>query len=73
MGLFTDDEVWTGGFYELALEYGRNPDPELANALQSLWSIDVLEGCYLDPAREPEDQPRLHFEPTLIDHGHVSR
>jgi hypothetical protein len=71
MGLFTDDEVWTGGFYELSLEYGRSSDPQLANALRSLWSSSVLEGCYLDAAREPEEQPRLDFEPALLDHGHL--
>jgi hypothetical protein len=71
MGLFTNDEVWTGGFYELALEYGRSPDPELANGLRTLWAIHELEGCYLDSNCEPEDQSRLQFQPSLIDHGHL--
>jgi len=71
MSLFTPSDVWSGGFYELALEYGRSPDAELINALAYLWSLPNLEGCYLDPDREPNEQPRLEFDESLVEHGHL--
>jgi hypothetical protein len=69
--LFTNEEAWIGGFYELALEYGRSPDPQLINGLKAMWGLDVLEGCFLDRDREPNDQERLTFQPSLLDHGHI--
>src|SRR5215472_11193664 len=56
--LFTADEAWTGGFYELALEVGPRSDDRLRAALEALWSHPDLDGCYLDRGCEPADQPR---------------
>jgi hypothetical protein len=56
--LFTADEAWNGGFYELALEVGARSDDRLRAALKALWSHPDLDGCYLDRGREPSDQPR---------------
>lgn len=71
MSVFTGEDVWAGGFYELALHYGQNSNDDLNNGLRSLWSLDCLEGCYLDRDREPDEQTRLEFEPSLMEHGHL--
>jgi hypothetical protein len=71
MGLFTGGEVWTGGFYELALEYDRGVAGGLVNGLHELWHLEGLDGCYLDSKREPADQPRHEFESSLLSAGHL--
>jgi hypothetical protein len=71
MGTFTDGEVWTGGFYELALEYDSGVTNGLVNGLQQLWQLEGLEGCYLDRERDPSEQPRFEFEPSLLASGHL--
>jgi hypothetical protein len=71
MGVFTDGEVWTGGFYELALEYEQGAANGLVSGLQQLWQLGGLDGCYLDRERDPENQPRVDFEPSLVSAGHI--
>jgi hypothetical protein len=71
MGLFTGGKVWTGGFYELALEYERGVTGSLVNGLHELWHLEGLDGCYLDSKREPADQPRHEFESSLLSVGHL--
>lgn len=71
MGIFTDDEVWTGGFYELALEYATGADVGLVDGLRELWRLGFLDGCYLDRELDPKDQPRLEFDASLLSHGHL--
>ena len=71
MGLFTDDEIWTGGFYELALEYPDGTDEHLIRGLIALWRSQNIAGCYLHRDREPDEQPRLEFEPSLLAVGHL--
>lgn len=56
---FTDDENWTGGFYELALELGDMSDERLQLALSALWRAAAVEGCYGSRDREPRDQPEV--------------
>lgn len=70
-GLFTDDDVWNGGFYELALEYERGPSPGLVDGLAAVWNADAVVGCYLNPRRDPHHQPRAAFEPSLPFEGHL--
>jgi hypothetical protein len=57
--LFTAADAWDGFFFELALEVGPRSDDRLRAALAALWQHPDLEGCYLDPGREPSDQPRV--------------
>lgn len=56
--LFTADDAWNGGFYELALEIGHRSDQRLLAALIALWKHANLDGCFLDRSREPSEQPR---------------
>ena len=56
--LFTANEAWLGGFFELALEVGPRSDDRLRAALEALWTHPDLEGCYLHRGREPDDQQR---------------
>jgi hypothetical protein len=71
MGVFTDNETWTGGFYELALEYPSGTDAHLVRALTELWQSTDIVGCYLKRDIEPEDQPRLDFEASMLSHSHL--
>lgn len=70
MRVFTGGETWTGGFYELALEYERDSGG-VVDGLNALWKLEDIEGCYLDSAVEPTDQPRRTFEPSLLAAGHL--
>lgn len=65
--LFTADDAWAGGFYELALEVGPRSDDRLGAALSALWGHPDLDGCYLDRVREPGDQPRI--PPNRLEDG----
>jgi len=71
MGVFSDEEVWTGGFYELALEYPSGTDDHLIQALTALWHRQDIAGCYLKQDLDPEDQPKLQFEPSMLALGHL--
>ena len=69
--LFTRPETWTGGSYELGLEYGPLESVQVRGVLTRLWSHPSLCGCYLDHTREPGDQPRV--SPAEADPDHVLR
>jgi hypothetical protein len=71
MGVFSGGEVWTGGFYELALEYERGIANGLVTGLQQLWQLEELDGCYLERERDPVDQSRVAFKPSLATAGHL--
>ena len=64
-GLFTPDEAWAGGSYELAIELGEPDDEVLLRVLKVLWQYPDLTGCYLRMDVEPEDQSRL--DPSSAD------
>ena len=53
---FTDQENWTGGFYELSLEVGDRDDDRLQRALVALWRAAAIAGCYGGTDREPAEQ-----------------
>jgi hypothetical protein len=73
MGVFIGEEdIWAGGFYELAIELGPRSDTYLEAALLTLWQNARLEGCYLRRDFEPADQQRL--QPSLASleqYGHL--
>ncbi len=57
--LFTRPDAWSGGSYELALEYERLSDKRLRAVISRLWDHSTLLGCYLDLNAEPDQQPRV--------------
>jgi hypothetical protein len=57
--LFTGEETWIGGFYELALEFGAESADMLPPALEALWATPGLQGCYLRRDLEPAEQARV--------------
>lgn len=60
MQLFTAPDAWYGSTFELTLDLGRGASPErFLAAANALWSHPSLDGCYLDPEREPADQTRV--------------
>ncbi|MHC4086818.1 MAG: hypothetical protein ACYSWZ_03390 [Planctomycetota bacterium] len=69
---FTDDEIWKGAFYELAIELGPRSDERLQLALSAIWQMPCLTGCYRDHNREPEEQDQV--EPSIVNleiYGHL--
>jgi hypothetical protein len=65
--LFTANDAWSGGFYELALEVGPRSDYQLRSAQTALWSHPDLDGCFLDRDREPDQQ--LRVTPDCLEEG----
>jgi hypothetical protein len=57
--LFTVPEAWRGGSYDLCLLLRDAEESMLERAVIRAWAHAELDGCYSDPSREPEDQPRL--------------
>ena len=57
--LFTRDDVWNGGFYELCFELSESSEKAAQNALTALWSTPSLEGCYLRNDVEPGEQQKV--------------
>jgi hypothetical protein len=56
---FTKDNIWTGGFYELAIEVGSRSDEQISAVLRAIWTHPDLEGCYLDRSKEPYEQQKI--------------
>jgi hypothetical protein len=56
-----DDQNWTGGFYELALELRPTDDSRLERALTALWRNAPVEGCFA----VTEHLPARHTEASL--------
>ncbi|HNB53433.1 MAG TPA: hypothetical protein PK530_15885 [Anaerolineales bacterium] len=54
--LFTQDDTWSGGFYELVLELPASSTVGAKNALAQLWAHPSLMGCYLRRDVEPANQ-----------------
>jgi hypothetical protein len=50
--LDTVKEIWSGGYYELAIELGPHSDENLDNALTALWSHNTLQGCWIERQKE---------------------
>lgn len=69
---FTKDDVWNGGFYELAIEIGPTSDQRLKTVLTTVWSHPTLQGCYRDPTKEPDEQQRLDPQSNKVElEGHL--
>ncbi len=57
--IFTLQDAWTGGSYDLALELGPRDNARLGRALHALWTHADLHGCYQHMDLEPNEQPRV--------------
>jgi len=64
--LFTNQNTWFGGYYELAIEVGPTSDTHLLAALTAIWRHPLLEGCYLDSQKEPDEQPNVQPTSELL-------
>jgi hypothetical protein len=69
--LFTE-QVWLGGFYELAMEYEPWSEASLDEALRALWHFPDLEGCYPRPDIEPSEQQQITPSAARLEaNGHL--
>lgn len=66
---FTDPDAWTGGYYELTMCYPAGAVDLAAAAVQSLWRLDALTGCYAERDIEPDQQQSLAPEEVCGEHG----
>src|SRR5215469_5277842 len=57
--LFTAEDVWKGGFYELFILPRTNCHEEVCTLLKALWSFPFLDGCYARRDCEPATQTRV--------------
>ncbi|SBT67817.1 hypothetical protein GA0070622_4882 [Micromonospora sediminicola] len=67
----SDDENWTGGFYELCLVLGAADDATVDRALRSLWRVAGVHGCHV---RRADGSGFAAAEPgvaALHEHGHL--
>jgi hypothetical protein len=53
------DDLWHGGFFELAIQLGPRSDERLSRAATALWNYPLIEGCFSRRDVELADQPRL--------------
>jgi len=54
--IFTAPDAWSGGAYELALQYGSRSLSITDAALRALWTAPNVGQCYLRKDVEPEEQ-----------------
>jgi hypothetical protein len=66
----TDEEVWYGGEYELAIELGPRDDERLDAALCAAWSHPAVEGICVRRDVEPKNQKRLDPSPVAWKRPH---
>lgn len=62
--LFTIPGAWSGGFYELAMEFVDGAVTRASRAHERLWSHPSLDGCFRERGKEPEDQERVDVYST---------
>lgn len=56
--VFTADDAWKGGSYELALELPPEP-ARIRRVVEMLWAHSSLRGCYATKSLEPDALPLL--------------
>ena len=67
--LFTHQDAWSGGFYELAFKLPQTTQSFVNQVLETLWSLPMLEGCFLKRDIEPSSQEKL--SPLMVENeGH---
>ncbi|GIJ81199.1 hypothetical protein SAMN05443287_1049 [Micromonospora phaseoli] len=69
---FTDDENWSGGFYELSLQWDGRDGQGLQRGLSALWGAAAVDGCYGSRSHEPGDQEEVPCTvESLMAFGHL--
>jgi hypothetical protein len=66
---FTKEGIWSGGYYELALEVGETVDEKLEAALRAIWQHPSLQGCFLERNREPGEQQPVELSKIPLESG----
>ena len=66
---FTEEGIWNGGHYELALEIGQSSDEQLRQTLFVIWEHVLLEGCFPDRDKEPEEQQPVELSRISLESG----
>ncbi|MEU4622636.1 hypothetical protein AB0G04_22040 [Actinoplanes sp. NPDC023801] len=64
---FTDPENWSGGYYELYLEFGARDDAVLGRAARALTRVAGIDGWYPDRHRDPAGQTPREPEAVALD------
>ena len=53
---FTAPDAWSGGYFELSLEFPALDAEAHSRAVNALWRHAALRGCYRSRDIEPDDQ-----------------
>lgn len=70
--IFTAEQTWLGGRYELAVELGPRCDERLASALNAVVNSSDLTGFFRHRDREPDVQRRVKARREMLDdYGHL--
>lgn len=65
-------EAWSGGFYELAIEYEHASTDVFDAALKAIWTFPDLQGCYARSDEPPPNQPRVAPDLAKLENtGHL--
>lgn len=67
--MFTPEDIWHGGYFELAIEVGKRCDDRLRIARNSIWENPHLKGCYSRCDAEPETQQLIAPSKFSFDDG----
>jgi hypothetical protein len=67
--MFTPEDTWHGGYFELSIEVGARSDDRLRLARDSLWEHPHLKGCYARRDTEPERQQLIAPSEFTFDDG----
>src|SRR5687768_5696074 len=59
--IFTAPDAWSGGAYELALQYASRSLSITDAALRALWTAPDVGPCYLRSDVEPEEQHNVEL------------
>lgn len=57
--VFTTNDAWKGGYYELLLCPLTDSTEATCSLLRAIWTFPSLDGCYLRRDREPAAQARV--------------
>jgi hypothetical protein len=67
--IFTANDVWKGGHYELFIQPSVGSSEDLCALLKALWTFPSLEGCYVRDDCEPSTQVRVQpCESSVMGH-----
>lgn len=57
--LFTRDDAWNGGYFELGMHLGRQGEDRWRRTVSAVWQCRDIEGCWIRNDREPTEGSKV--------------